>query len=121
MRFMMLTIQKTRVEARTDAEAVATLTTFTRELQRAGILLAPGRLHPPSTGARLSFSNGKPKVTDGPFAEANEVIGGYWLIQVKSKEEAIAWASRCPASDHDVIEIRQVQEFGQVWELADLP
>jgi hypothetical protein len=62
-------------------------------------------------GARVSFAGGKPKVTDGPFAEAKEVVGGYWLIQVKSREEAIAWASRCPASDDEVIEVRQVQEF----------
>ena len=63
-------------------------------------------------GARgLVFGSGKPIVTDGPFAEAKEVIGGYWMIQVKSKEEAIEWASRCPASDNDSIEVRQVQEF----------
>ena len=61
-------------------------------------------------GARVSFSAGKATVTDGPFAEAKEVVGGYWMIQVKSKEEAIAWASRCPASDNEVIEIRQIQE-----------
>jgi hypothetical protein len=66
-------------------------------------------------GARVSFSGGKPKVTDGPFAEAKEVLGGYWMIQVKSKAEAIEWASRCPAGDNEVIEIRQVQEF------ADFP
>jgi hypothetical protein len=62
-------------------------------------------------GARVSFSGGNPKVTDGPFAEAKEVIGGYWMIQVKSKEEAIEWASCCPGSDNEVIEIRQVQEM----------
>ena len=66
-------------------------------------------------GARVSFPGGKPKVTDGPFPEAKEVLGGYWTIQVKSKEEAIEWASRCPASENEVIEIRQVQE------LADFP
>ncbi len=68
-------------------------------------------LHPPSMGARVSFSNGKPLVTDGPFTEAKEVLGGYWMIQVKSKAEAIAWASRCPASDNEIIEVRQVQEM----------
>lgn len=62
-------------------------------------------------GARISFPGGKPKVTDGPFAEAKEVIGGYWMIQVNSREEAIEWAKRCPASDNEVIEIRQVQEM----------
>jgi hypothetical protein len=62
-------------------------------------------------GARVSFAGGKPKVTDGPFAEAKEVLGGYWMIQVKSREEAIEWAKRCPGSDNEVIEIRQVQEM----------
>jgi hypothetical protein len=62
-------------------------------------------------GARVSFAGGKPTVTDGPFPEAKEVVGGYWMIQVKSKAEAIEWASRCPASGNEVIEVRQVQEF----------
>jgi hypothetical protein len=57
------------------------------------------------------FAGGKPKVIDGPFVEAKEVLGGYWIIDVKSKEEAIEWASRCPGSDNEVIEIRQVQEM----------
>jgi hypothetical protein len=59
----------------------------------------------------VSFAGGKPKVTDGPFAEAKEVLGGYWMIQVKSREEAIEWAKRCPGSENEVIEIRQVQEM----------
>ena len=67
-------------------------------------------LHPPSMGARLTFSGGKPTVTDGPFSEAKEVLGGYWMIDVGSRQEAIAWASRCPASDDEVIEVRQVQD-----------
>jgi hypothetical protein len=62
-------------------------------------------------GARVSFAGGKPLVTDGPFAEAKEVLGGYWMVEVASKEEAIAWAKRCPASENEVIEIRQVQEM----------
>lgn len=62
-------------------------------------------------GARVTFFGGKPKVTDGPFPEVKEVLGGYWIIQVKSKEEAVEWASRCPASNNEIIEIRQVQEF----------
>jgi hypothetical protein len=66
-------------------------------------------------GARVSFTGGTPKVTDGPFTEAKEVIGGYWMIQVKSREEAIEWASRCPGSDNEIIEVRQVQE------MADFP
>lgn len=98
-----------------DARAVAAMMKYNESLQKAGVLLALDGLHPPSMGARVSFEGGKPKVTDGPFAEAKEVLGGYWMIQVKSKEEAIQWASRCPASENEVIEIRQVQEF------ADFP
>jgi hypothetical protein len=63
-------------------------------------------------GARVSFATGKPVVTDGPFTEAKEVLGGYWMIDVKSREEAIAWAKKCPASENEIIEIRQVQEIG---------
>ena len=69
---------------------------YNESLQKAGVLLALDGLHPPSMGARVTFAGGKPKVTDGPFAEAKEVLGGYWMIQVKSKEEAIEWATRCP-------------------------
>jgi hypothetical protein len=94
-----------------SAEAVAAMMKYNESLQKAGVLLALDGLHPPSMGARISFVDGKPKVTDGPFAEAKEVVGGYWMIQVKSKEEAIEWASRCPGSGNEVIEVRQVQEF----------
>ena len=117
MRFMMLMIPKGYDKAvpgtTPDATAVAAMMKYNESLQKAGILLALDGLHPPSMGARVSFSGGKPKITDGPFAEAKEVVGGYWMIQVKSKEEAIEWASRCPASDNEVIEIRQVQEFSE--------
>jgi hypothetical protein len=115
MRFMMLMIpkgyEKAVPGAMPDAKAVATMMKYNEALQKAGVLLALDGLHPPSTGARVTFSGGKPKVTDGPFTEAKEVVGGYWMIQVKSKEEAVEWASRCPASDNEVIEIRQVQEM----------
>jgi len=115
MRFMMLMIPKGYDTAAPgtvpDAAAVAAMMKYNESLQKAGILLALDGLHPPSMGARVSFSGGKPKVTDGPFAEAKEVIGGYWMIQVKSKEEAIEWASRCPGSENEVIEVRQVQEM----------
>jgi hypothetical protein len=119
MRFMMLMIPKgyetAAPDVKLDPERVASMMKFNESLQKAGVLLALDGLHPPSMGARVSFSGGKPKVTDGPFAEAKEVLGGYWIIQVKSKAEAIEWASRCPATDNEVIEIRQVQE------LADFP
>src|SRR5580692_7573406 len=115
MRFMMLVIPKGYEKAAPgtmpDAKAVAAMMKYNESLQKAGVLLALDGLHPPSAGARVSFSAGKPTVTDGPFIEAKEVVGGYWMVQVKSKEEAIEWASRCPASDNEVIEIRQVQEF----------
>jgi hypothetical protein len=119
MRFMMLMIPKGYENAKPgtmpDAKAVEAMMKYNESLQKAGVLLALDGLHPPSMGARVSFPGGKPKVTDGPFVEAKEVLGGYWMIQVKSKEEAIEWASRCPGSDDCVIEVRQVQEF------ADFP
>src|SRR5689334_3956392 len=115
MRFMMLMIPKGYEDAAPgtvpDAKAVEAMMKYNEELQKAGILLALDGLHPPSMGARVTFAGGKPKVTDGPFAEAKEVVGGYWMIQVKSKEEAIEWATRCPASASDVIEVRQVHEI----------
>jgi hypothetical protein len=95
-----------------EADAVAAMMKYNEALQQAGVLLALDGLHPPSMGARVSFAKGEPVVTDGPFAEAKEVIGGYWMIQVNSREEAIEWAKRCPASANEVIEVRQVQEMG---------
>jgi hypothetical protein len=94
-----------------EADAVAAMMKYNEDLQKAGVLLALDGLHPPSMGARVSFAGGKPKVTDGPFAEAKEVLGGYWMIQVGSKEEAIEWAKRCPAGENEIIEVRQVQEM----------
>jgi hypothetical protein len=115
MRFMMLVIPKgyesAKPGAMPDPKAVAAMMKFTESMRKAGVLLALDGLHPPSMGARVSFSGGKPKVTDGPFAEAKEIVGGYWMIQAKSREEAIEWAKRCPGSDNEVIEVRQVQEF----------
>ncbi|MDB5309472.1 MAG: hypothetical protein JWO38_3674 [Gemmataceae bacterium] len=119
MRFMMLMIPKGYETAAPgtmpDAKAVAAMMKYNEDLQKAGVLLALDGLHPPSAGARVSFAGGKPAVTDGPFTEAKEVVGGYWMIQVKSRDEAIEWAKRCPGSDNEVIEVRQVQEF------ADFP
>jgi hypothetical protein len=119
MRFMMLMIPKGYEKAAPgtmpSAEAVAAMMKYNESLQKAGVLLALDGLQPPSMGARVTFSGGKPKVTDGPFTEAKEVLGGYWMIQVKSKEEAVEWAKRCPASDNEVIEVRQVHE------MADFP
>ena len=94
-----------------DAKAVEAMMKYNESLRKAGALVTLDGLHPPSMGARVTFPGGKPKVTDGPFAEAKEVIGGYWMIQVKSKEEAIEWAKRCPASENEIIEVRQVQKM----------
>ena len=115
MRFMMLMIPKGYEKATPgtvpDAKAVAAMMKYNEALQKAGVLLSLDGLHPPSMGARVSFPGGKPKVTDGPFIETKEVLGGYWMIEVKSKAEAVEWASRCPASENEVIEVRQVQEM----------
>jgi hypothetical protein len=115
MRFMMLMIPAgyaaAAAGAMPSAEAVAAMMKYNEALKDAGVLITLDGLHPPSMGARVSFPGGKPVVTDGPFAEAKEVLGGYWMIDVTCREEAIAWAKRCPASENEVIEIRQVQEM----------
>lgn len=115
MRFMMLVIPKgyEAAEAGTmpDPEAVEKMMKYNEALQKAGVLLALDGLHPPSMGYRVSFGGGKPQVTDGPFAEVKEVVGGYWLIDVNSPEEAVEWAKRAPMSDNEIIEVRRVQEF----------
>ena len=115
MRFMMLMIPKgyesAAPGAMPDAKAVAAMMKYNDDLQKAGVLLALDGLHPPSMGVRVTFEGGRPLVTDGPFAEAKEILGGYWMIQVKSKQEAIEWAKRCPASANEIIELRQVQEM----------
>jgi len=119
MRFMMLMIPKGYEESAPGtmppADAVAAMMKYNEALKQAGVLVTLDGLHPPSMGARVSFAGGKPVVTDGPFTEAKEVLGGYWMIDVKSKEEAIEWARKCPASNNEIIEIRQVQE------MADFP
>jgi hypothetical protein len=113
MRFMVLMIpgsKSAEAGVMPDQELIAAMMKFNEDLAKAGILLALDGLHPSSKGARVRFSGGKGTVTDGPFAEAKEVIGGYWLWQVKSKDEAIEWARRCPATEGDTLEIRQVFE-----------
>lgn len=115
MRFMMLMIPKGYESAAAgtlpSADAVAAMMKYNEELQKAGVLLSLEGLHPPSMGARVSFPGGKPRVSDGPFAEAREVVGGFWMINVASREEAIQWASRCPAAENETIELRQVMEM----------
>src|SRR5277367_2992335 len=117
MRFMMLMIPKgyetAEPGAMPTAEAVAAMMKYNESLQKAGVLLALDGLHPPSAGTQVSFAAGKTRVSDGPFAEAKELIGGYWMIQVKSKEEAVEWARRCPGGEGDIIEVRQVHEMSE--------
>ena len=119
MRFMMLMIplgyETAPPDVELDPERVRAMMKYNEALKDAGVLITLDGLHPPSMGARVSFAGGKPLVTDGPFTEAKEVLGGYWMIDVKSREEAIEWASKCPASSNEIIEIRQVQE------MADFP
>lgn len=119
MRFMMLMIPRGYESAGPgavpDVDAVAAMAKYNESLDKAGVLLAMDGLHPPSTGARVSFEGGRPHVTDGPFSEVKEVLGGYWIIDVKSRDEAIEWAKRCPGSPNEIIEVRQVQE------MADFP
>ena len=115
MRFMMMMIPKGYESAAPDtvpsAQVAAKMMQYNKVLQTAGVLLALDGLFPPSTGARISYTDGKATVTDGPFVEAKEVIGGYWIIQVRSREEAIEWAKRAPMSDNEVIEVRQIHEM----------
>ncbi|HEX7807879.1 MAG TPA: YciI family protein [Thermoanaerobaculia bacterium] len=109
MRFMLMVIP-TATDAAPSAEATAKRIEYNKALQKAGVLLALDELLPPSTGARVSYADGKPAVIDGPFAESRDVIGGYWIIQVRSREEAIEWARRAPMSQNETIEVRQIQE-----------
>ena len=115
MRFMMLMIPKGYESAAPgtvpDPKAIEAMMKYNQSLQKAGVLLSLDGLHPPSMGVRVTFPGGKPKVTDGPFSEAKEVLGGYWMIDVKSKEEAIEWAKRIPGSENEIVEVRQVQEM----------
>ena len=117
MRFMLLMIpqgyEKAAPGTMPDAKAVEATMKYNESLQKAGVLRTLEGLRPPSMGPRVTFFGGKPKVIAGPFAEAKETLGGYWMIQVNSKEEAIEWVSRCPASDDETIEVRQVQEFSE--------
>ncbi len=91
-------------------ELVTAMQKYNDEMRKDGVLILAEGLHPPSKGKRLRVSGGKPVVTDGPFAEAKEVIAGFWIIQAKSQEEAMEWAKRCPLPEGGLMEIRQVFE-----------
>jgi hypothetical protein len=120
MRFMMIMFPKSYENAKPgtvpDLKAIETMRKYNEQLHKAGVLLALDGLTPPATmSARVTFKGGKSKVTDGPFPEAKEVIGGFWIIQVKSREEALEWASRIPGSDAEMVEVRRL------FELTDFP
>lgn len=116
MRFMMFMIPSPANQARIDAgalpnaEDMAEMAKFNDAMIKAGVMLSGEGLHPRSAGARIEFSGGKGTVVDGPFSEAKEVIGGFWMIQVKSREEAIQWALRCPEKEC-TLELRRVYEM----------
>ena len=121
MRFMVIikATKDTEAGVMPDQQLLTDMGNFNEELVKAGIMQSGEGLHPSSKGARIGFSGGKRTVTDGPFAEAKELIAGFWLIQVKSKEEAIEWMKRCPAPFG---EDRQGEiELRQVFELSDFP
>ena len=117
MRFMMLVIPKAYEHAGADfvppADLVAKMTNYNESLSKAGVLLSLDGLQPPARAARVTFGSGKPRVSDGPFAESKELVGGYWMIQAKSREEAVEWAKRAPMLDGDIIEVRQVHEISE--------
>jgi hypothetical protein len=121
MRFMMLMIPAVYQGGKADtdftppADMVEKMMKYNESLAKAGMLITLDGLQPPINGARISFAGGKPRVTDGPFAESKEVVGGYWLIQAKSTQEAIEWAKRCPAQEGDIVEVRPV------FEMSDFP
>ena len=114
MRFMMLLPAPVevleQVGDRPDSGLVSAMRKYDQDMRKAGVLLLSEGLHPTSKGVRIKVAGGKKVVTDGPFAEAKEVIAGFWVIQAKSREEAIEWASRCPLPEHGLIEIRQIFE-----------
>ncbi len=91
-------------------EELSAMMQYNEELAGAGILAAGDGLHPTSKGARIEFPTGEPVVTDGPFTESKEVLGGCWIWKVGSKAEALEWASKCPMTEGDVLELRQIFE-----------
>ncbi|MBI1422166.1 MAG: YciI family protein [Gammaproteobacteria bacterium] len=115
MKFMMLMIpavyqggNKPGPDFAPDPQKVKQMQQFNEAMGKALTLLDLNGLHPQTTGARVSFAKGQPLITDGPFIEAKEVLGGYWMVEADSKEDVVNWAAKCPADDGDTIEIRQV-------------
>src|SRR5215212_5676418 len=115
--FMKPDIDESQYTEGPSAEAAEAMSAFNQQLSDAGVLLALDGLHPTSRGARVSFSGGRPTVTDGPFAESKELIGGYWIIQARDRDEAVEWAKRTPNVQGDEFEI----EVRQIYEMSDHP
>jgi hypothetical protein len=117
MRFMMLLKgdEVTESGALPPAEGVEAMTRYNEELTRAGVLLAAEGLYPSAKGAKVVFTDGVPTVTDGPFTEAKELIAGFWMLQVKDRDEAMEWVRRCPRPPRGRMEI----ELRQVFEPAE--
>ncbi len=115
MRFMIFMLPGIQSEEwMPSREAIEAMTRYNQSLKDAGVLLDLNGLHPPSEGVRLTFPEGKPQVTDGPFAEAKELVGGYWILDVRSREEAIEWAKRCPiGGEGPTLEVRQIMEMSE--------
>ncbi|HEX3659799.1 MAG TPA: YciI family protein [Acidobacteriaceae bacterium] len=117
MRFMMILYPKGYESAAPDAlpdmDSAMKMMEYNKSLGQAGVLLACDGLVPPSAGARISYADGKATVTDGPFTEAKEAVGGYWILQARSREEAIEWFRRAPCGDDVTIEVRQM------WDMPD--
>ena len=116
MRFMMLVKADKRSEAGVlpDEKLLTAMGKYNEDMAKAGVLLDLSGLQPSAKGARVRFSGGKPSVADGPFAEAKDLVAGYWLVQTKSRAEAIEWAKRVPFVDGEI-------EIRQVFELSDFP
>jgi hypothetical protein len=114
MKFMMLMIPavyqggKAASGFKPDPKKMEEMGRFNEELGKAFKIESLYGLHPQIMGARVSFAKGKVSVTDGPFIETKEVVGGYWLVEAPSKEEVVRWAQRCPAEEGDTIEVRQI-------------
>lgn len=123
MRFVMLLKADRNTEAGVlpTARDLELMGKYNEELVKAGVLLDGAGLHPSSRGAKVTFRNGQPQVTDGPFAESKELIAGYWLIQVKSKEEAIEWARKVPVAQLPASGRDPEIEIRQLFELEDFP
>ncbi|MFZ5671280.1 MAG: YciI family protein [Pseudomonadota bacterium] len=111
MRFMLLMLPGPYDNLDLDPAAVEKMMAFNQSMVDAGVLRAAEGLHPPTQARRVTFETGKAVVHDGPFAETKEVLGGFWIIEVGSEAEAVAWATKCPGQPNETIEIRRIQEL----------